>query len=116
MKYKHIPKPILEEGQEARPLHDLKDNIFTIGWEVGHYKEILDPELPDDIEPQKEWVKDYEVMSLTPEQEVNWRNEQEPAKPTQETNALTEMITEMSKATTIAQMRNAAKEFLDKTE
>ena len=31
-------------------------------------------------------------------------------------NALKEMITEMSTATTLAQMRNAAKVFLDKTE
>lgn len=31
-------------------------------------------------------------------------------------NALKEMITEMSTATTLAQMRNAAKAFLDKTE
>lgn len=31
-------------------------------------------------------------------------------------SALKEMITEMSTATTLAQMRNAAKAFLDKTE
>lgn len=36
--------------------------------------------------------------------------------PTQGTDALKEMITAMSTATTIAQMRNAAKEFLNKTE
>lgn len=33
-----------------------------------------------------------------------------------QTDALKEMITEMSTATTLAQMRNAAKAFLDKTE
>ena len=40
-------------------------------------------DLPEEVEPQKELVKDYEAMST---------------------------------ATTIAQMRNAAKEFLTKTE
>lgn len=38
--------------------------------------------------------------------------ELEPAAP----DALTEMVTAMSTATTIAQMRSAAKEFLNKTE
>ena len=36
--------------------------------------------------------------------------------PTSQTDALTEMIMAMSTATTLAQMRNAAKAFLDKTE
>ena len=36
--------------------------------------------------------------------------------PKQETDALKEMITEMSKATTLAQMRSAAGAFLEKTE
>ena len=82
MKYKYIPKPILKEGQEAKPLYDLQKDVFIVGWEVGHYEEIkTEEDLPDGLEPQKEWVKDYEVMKLTPKQEEEWEKEQ--LKPTE---------------------------------
>ena len=82
MKYKYIPKPILKEGQEAKPLYDLQKDIFIVGWEVGHYEEIKTEEkLPEDVEPPKEWVKDYEAMELTPEEEAEWEKEQ--LKPTE---------------------------------
>ena len=83
MKYKYIPKPILEEGQEAKPHHDLIDDVFITGWEVGHYEETPDIDLPDDAEPPKEWVKDYEIMELTPEEQAAWEYEQEHPQPTQ---------------------------------
>lgn len=76
MKYKYIPKPILEEGQEAKPLYDIQNDVFIVGWEVGHYEIIPDKDLPEDVEPQKEWVKDYEIMTLSPEQEAEWEKEQ----------------------------------------
>lgn len=86
MKYKYIPKPTLQEEQEARPLHAIDNDIFITGWEVGHYEEVVDEtlpeELPEGVEPQKEWVKDYEAMELTPEQEAEWEWEQEHPKPT----------------------------------
>lgn len=83
MKYKYIPEPELQEGQEARPLYDLQNDVLVIGWEVGHYEDVKQESLPDDIEPQKEWVKDYEVMELTPEQEEEWERKQAHPIPTQ---------------------------------
>ena len=51
---------------------------------------------------------------MTPEEELLYGVEDEVIDSTQ-TNPLTEMVTAMSTATTIAQMRTAAKSFLDKT-
>lgn len=82
MKYKYIPKPILPKGQEAKPQYDLQNDVLVIGWEVGHYEDVKQESLPDDIEPQKEWVKDYEVMELTPEQEEEWEYAQGHPTPT----------------------------------
>ena len=51
---------------------------------------------------------------MTAEEEAALPQIEEPA--TAPENALKEMITEMSTATTLAQMRSAAKAFLEKTE
>ena len=56
------------------------------------------------------------TREMTEEEIAELPEVDEEAEVTAPTNALTEMITEMSKATTLAQMRNAAKAFLDKTE
>lgn len=114
MKYKYIPKPILKEGQEAKPLYDLQKDVFIVGWEVGHYEEITTEEnLPEDVEPQKEWVKDYEAMELSPEEEAE-QSEKNSSEEIKEENLLIDFFDSLSKATTIAQIRTIAKEFLEK--
>lgn len=54
------------------------------------------------------------TRDMTAEEEAEFAALQDD-EPTQETDALKEMITAMSTASTLAQMRNAAKEFLNKT-
>lgn len=58
---------------------------------------------------------DGKCREVTPEEELLFGYEDEAVESTQ-TDALTEMVTAMSTATTIAQMRSAAKNFLEKTE
>ena len=53
---------------------------------------------------------------MTPEEVERLYNHNEEAEANEKPDALTEMITTMSNATTLAQMRAAAKLFLEKTE
>ena len=53
---------------------------------------------------------------MTPEEVERFYNHNEEAEVNDKPDALTEMITTMSNATTLAQMRAAAKLFLEKTE
>ncbi len=53
---------------------------------------------------------------MTPEEVERIYNHNEEAEGNDKPDALTEMITTMSNATTLAQMRAAAKLFLEKTE
>ena len=53
---------------------------------------------------------------MTPEEVERIYNHNEEAEENDKPDALTEMITTMSNATTLAQMRAAAKLFLEKTE
>lgn len=63
MRYKYIPAPELAEGQEMVSKYRLDSDAFVVGWEVGTYVE-------------GEWNKLYDVMTLTPEQEEEWRRQQ----------------------------------------
>ena len=56
-----------------------------------------------------------ECREMTPEEELLFGFEDKVVEPNK-TDPLTEMVTAMSTATTIAQMRTAAKSFLDKTD
>ena len=57
-----------------------------------------------------------ECREMTPEEVMLFGYEEEEATENPTPDALTEMVTAMSTATTLAQMRSAAKSFLEKTE
>ena len=82
MKYKYIKKPNLEKGQIAREKYALENGIFISGWDVGHYKEVVDKNLPEGVPTQRVWVHDYDAMELSPEDEAKWEYEQEHPTPT----------------------------------
>lgn len=57
-----------------------------------------------------------ECREMTPEEVMLFGYEEEEATEKPTPDALTEMVEAMSTATTLAQMRSAAKNFLEKTE